>query len=461
MRNTEDGSVNRCGSSRECRGRWGVNHGVLGLLVMTALFGCKDITGSQPLPAGTANPSNYNTVAGALGERNAAVSAFETMLPSLIIDGGALTDELISRGGPFGSTKVDQRTLAASSPTLTVSQSTDDDYNALNFARTLTNQALGQLATYDPSGPPALRGELYALQGYTEILLADLFCSGIPLSTLDYQKDYTYAAGSTTAEVYQDAVTKFDSALALAQDSAPILNLARVGKGRALLDQGNVAAAAQAVAAVPSTFVYTVYGKWGSPGYGGFLFIKNGYMSADREGTNGLPFLSSTDPRSRGAILSGNLTLPAKLVTALNGAGYAPLPIADGTEARLIQAEAALAAGDSVSWLTLLNNLRDSAVVLGVGQPEPQLLPPLAMPSTDTAQVSLLFRERAEWLYFTGHRQGDLRRLIRQYGRRQDQIYPIGVYLPGGGFYGNDVTAPIPGTEYANPKFHGCLDRNA
>ena len=67
----------------------------------------------------------------------------------------------------------------------------------------------------------------------------------------------------------------------------------------------------------------------------------------------------------------------------------------------------------------------------------------------------------------TGHRQGDLRRLLRQYGQPygfgQDyQVYPTGQYLaPGTGLYGSDVTAPIPTTEYANHLFHGCLSRGA
>jgi hypothetical protein len=82
------------------------------------------------------------------------------------------------------------------------------------------------------------------------------------------------------------------------------------------------------------------------------------------------------------------------------------------------------------------------------------------------ARVKLLFDERAAWLFATGHRQGDLRRLLRQYNslpafQSEQQVYPTGEYLaPGTGQYGSDVTAPIPATEYANPKYHGCLDRN-
>ena len=83
-------------------------------------------------------------------------------------------------------------------------------------------------------------------------------------------------------------------------------------------------------------------------------------------------------------------------------------------------------------------------------------------PGTDSARVVLIFDERAAWLYLTGERQGDLRRLLRQYTtwfRRPNQVYPTGVYPAAVGQYGNDVNAPLPETESINPLFTGCHDR--
>ena len=79
------------------------------------------------------------------------------------------------------------------------------------------------------------------------------------MSTLDFQRDFTYHASSTTAQVYQDAIVKLDSAMALSDTSTQVLNLARVLKGRALLALDNAAAAAQAVAQVPDGFQYASY----------------------------------------------------------------------------------------------------------------------------------------------------------------------------------------------------------
>jgi hypothetical protein len=123
--------------------------------------------------------------------------------------------------------------------------------------------------------------------------------------------------------------------------------------------------------------------------------------------------------------------------------------VADGIEARLIEAEAQLQADDFGGMTTTLNDLRDL-----------QGLDPLAEPGTLDQAVDLLFSERAFWTFATGHRLGDMRRLIRQYGRSADQVFPVGDYIKGGA-YGDDVNLPIPVEEQNNPNAAGCLDRNA
>jgi len=78
------------------------------------------------------------------------------------------------------------------------------------------------------------------------------------------------------------------------------------------------------------------------------------------------------------------------------------------------------------------------------------------------ADVDLLFQERGYWLFLTGHRQGDLRRLVRVYGRDPERVYPTGRYPGAFNIYGTDVTAPIPGAErLSNPLFTGCRSRGA
>jgi hypothetical protein len=314
---------------------------------------------------------------------------------------------------------------------------------------------------------------MYAFQGYAEVMLADLFCSGVPLSTLDFQEDFTYHASSTTQQVYEDAIAKFDTAFALSSDSVDIQNLARIGKGRAYLALGRYADAAKAVDSVPDGFQYQLAVPWGTASNISTYNLLNSYATvSDGEGRTGLPFISSDDPRTRdtatylyqSASIRSQLYFPLKYASALsNGSGTSRVTLADWIEGRLIRAEAALQAGDPATWLMELNTLRRTAMVSGMTMPLPDTLTDPGDSPADSARIALLFSERAYWLYLTGHRQGDLRRLVRQYGWDQADIYPIGDYFANGlGVYGNDVTVPIPSSsEKPNPLFHGCLNRDA
>ena len=69
----------------------------------------------------------------------------------------------------------------------------------------------------------------------------------------------------------------------------------------------------------------------------------------------------------------------------------------------------------------------------------------------------MLFRERAFWMYSTGHRLGDMRRLLRQYGRADSTVYPTGAWFKGGN-YGTAIQMSIPVEEQNNPNFVSCTN---
>jgi hypothetical protein len=54
-----------------------------------------------------------------------------------------------------------------------------------------------------------------------------------------------------------------------------------------------------------------------------------------------------------------------------------------------------------------------------------------------------------------------MRRLVRQYLRPADTVFPTGAYHKGDGSYGVDVNLPLPIETENNPNSHGCLDRSA
>jgi hypothetical protein len=111
--------------------------------------------------------------------------------------------------------------------------------------------------------------------------------------------------------------------------------------------------------------------------------------------------------------------------------------------------------------ITILNALRATTLTLGTITVTSPQLPPLATPATANAAVNLFFREKAFWTYSRGQRLGDMRRLIRQYGRTESQVFPSGPYYSGGGTYGTDVNFPLGPDEQGNPNFKGCLDSKA
>ncbi|HEU4643135.1 MAG TPA: RagB/SusD family nutrient uptake outer membrane protein [Gemmatimonadaceae bacterium] len=452
------------------------------LMLAAAVAACSPdkIVGSGELPNGVNDPGATKTPQGALAAYRGALvdlgSAFGGYtLPvaangSFIATTALLSDEMQAGdiGAPVGTSsaagQVDARVLPeyvdpATEPPLPYRAT----YSALQVVRGQARQALGLLADYGPDGSTALRGHLYATLGYSEVMLAELFCSGIPLTTVDYDGNYTLRPGSSTDEVLDDAVALFDSALALSADSERFVNLARVGRGRALLDLGRFADAAQAVAEVPDGFSYAVsyFGadQYPSSNFENFAYVPPGLgwstTTVDREGGNGLDYMTSDDPRTASEAIGTNLygsTLyhPDKYA----GDGSSPIVLGDWVEARLIEAEAALQAGDVTTWLAKLNHLRETAIVPALAD--------TTDPGTADARVDLTFRERAFWLFLTGHRQGDLRRLVRQYGRQPGAVYPTGPYQGVTGAYGTDVTAPIPASERAfNPEFTGCKSRGA
>jgi len=445
--------------------------------IVSVLAACKPT--DAPLPPNVADPNNLHNPAGAQADYWGAVAQFGSTFAgdgtSFVPMTGLFTDELRSAdiglaGLVTPELLLDSRFLTEYSGSGNVDNTTNGDvvltYSLLQRARNQQREARGALHAWAPATPHALFGQLFAFEGYTQLMLADFYCSGVPLSTITYGGDYTLAPSSTTAQVYEAALASFDSALALATDSADILNLARVGKGRALLALGQYADAAATVTAVPDGFQYAMQ-------YAGDViadptngFIDQNFASADfvpssarggrsltmvdREGINGLAFLSSGDPRTPGVIYASNHGLDDYRPTMYDPSGAGPVVLASGVEARLIQAENQIQSG-SASWLTTLNALRASAG-----------LSPLTDPGTKAARIDLLFSERGFWLFLTGHRQGDLRRLVRQYGRAVTDVYPTGPYPGAYNTYSPTVTAPIPGTErISNPNFHGCLSRGA
>lgn len=477
------------------------------LLTSLMMIGCKNLVGDPALGAGAADPNIYDTADGALLQAEGVRVKFRESLNQFTLSTGLLTDELTYFYRPYEG-MIAENTLDARQLPEGVSGTSSAGYELLQNVRVQAALAATALATYVPDSARFVRGEMFAIEGYAEVMLADLFCSGVPLSLPRKAADIDYRPGSSRDAVYAHALTMFDSALALAVDSAEIATLAKVGRGRAWLARGQYDSAAHAVASVATHDAYQIQLDFG-------VGVRNGRVSdtdlyfillADGEGENGRMYRSGGDPRTRSRSIDtafdAKIGIPAPLTT------YYPTKyvqtvgdsvtfiVASGVEARLIEGETALHGGNVSTWLAILNALRTTGRVIepvydvdtnyvcddngcgtvydstylrtdttwAAGSGGISGLPPLTDPGTPAARIDTMFGERAAWLYLSGHRQEDLRRLVRAarlggYGRQQRDVYPVGRYADGSA-YDSYVNVPIPTSERLNPNFHGCLDRD-
>jgi hypothetical protein len=377
--------------------------------------------------------------AGALGQ-------FQEVFDDQVLAAGLLTDEFHYAGVWPPSVSLDRREWGE--------RAWGAGYGALHRARVGLENAAEIVEEFLPGDPRI--AQMYALAGFTYVLFAEHFCSGVPFGRTTPSGDAIHGVQQSTEETYGTALDRFASATAAAAGSTDMEHLAAVGAARALLDLGQYAEAADRISGVPTDWAYLARYKAGGAGsQENNVYVRShagrDYSLSDLEGSNGLPYRSPTDPRvpwtSDGGFGSDGETLYFELTKYASEED--DIVVADGVEARLIEAEAALQTGDAGLMLTKLNELR-ATLTLG----------DLTDPGTLDGRVDLLFSERARWMFATAHRLGDMRRLVRQYGRDPETVYPTGLHHLAG-TYGTDVDIGIPPQEEANPNYAGCFNRGA
>ena len=422
-------------------------------------------------------PSNVNSLPGARAVANGALGRFITITAGgegSWLYGGLLTDEWVTSSTFIQNDETDQRKVQPLNTQVT------GFYRSMNRVRTAANQAIPLLQEFDSTNR-ALIAEMYFARGFAEMQLALDFCNGLPLSD-GAGTEVVYDSPRTNAEVFAVAVASFDTAIARAgtdAQSVAVVTAARIGKGRALMALNQYAAAAAAVAGIATSYRYqhtfsltTNTNIIWSQG-----LSQRRYSVADSiDGNNrdilvrnAIPFYSARDPRV--PVTDTKFTPPVtvgqdggsvmRLTTLYDR--LTPIDVVNGTDARLIEAENQLKTGDVAGWLATLNGLRNGAnrvTSIGTVTLGATALANLNDPGTPEARVSLMFREKAFWTFARGQRLGDLRRLVRQYGRAPTAVFPEGVHFKAGNF-GADVNLPVVTDEENNPNFTGCLDRSA
>ncbi|MFN5582576.1 hypothetical protein [Gemmatimonas sp.] len=416
-------------------------------------------------------PADLERADGAIALGNGTIGTFRSITgggESTWLFGGLLADEWSTSSTFIQNDETDQRQIQL------INSSVTGMLRNLYRTRTRAYEAIESLRKFSPNSR-ALIAEMYLARGFAEMQLALDFCNGIPIPNNPLSNPPENGQPKNTTQVFQLAAASLDSGLAFANgaDAQSVLmnRSIRVVRARVALALGDFSGAGTLVAGLPTSFTYahTFSLTTSSNTLWGQGLSSRRYSVGDSvEGnsrnirvTNAIPFASARDPRLP-------VTIPTSgAINGQDGQTYTrttgmwqqltAVDVVNGVDARMIEAEVALRAGNVTQWLAIHNALRLAPPKLG--EIQPVAMPQLTDPGTDEARVNLHFREKAFWTFSRGQRLGDMRRLIRQYGRTEATVFPQGIHYKGGS-YGRDVNLPVTQPEQNNPNFTGCTDRN-
>lgn len=441
-----------------------------------ALSACSPTDALQVTDPDIINPSDVQSAAGAnavrlgaIGRLNSATTGGSASSEGLFLLSGLFADEWNNGDSFIARWEVDQRSITPQNNFLT------DVDRMLHRARLAGSQAVQLLQQFNPNGPAADVAEMYFVQSYVENALGEHYCNGLVLSgVVDGTEEY--GSPMTTTAAFQAALAHADSGLALITGTSTadvkVRSALQIVRGRILLNLDRSAEATLAVVGIATNYKYQMQQSQTTNDNAIWSYnnIARRYSVSNREGTNGLNFATSADPRLP-ICQGGDVVCKANGVTLTQRDDKSAFPIyvqliwptrdasvtiAGGIEARMLEAEAAYRAGSFPLMMQKLNQARTEGGVTG-------LPATLTDPGTTAGRVDLIFRERAFWLFSTAHRVGDMRRLIKYYSRSVETVFPTGAWDKGGN-YGVDVNFPVPQAEENNPNVtaeHTCTDRAA
>ena len=305
-------------------------------------------------------------------------------------------------------------------------------YLPLSRTRWLGDQVLESLGSWTDSevtNRTQKIAEVSLYTGYMYLLFAEAFC--------DNEIAFDGGPRQTRAATWNTAISRFDAAIA--SGSATVANAARVGKGRALLNLGQYAAAATAVSSVPVDF------SWEMSYSNAENVTRNKIYEIvvrDAEATiepifRDMMFAGTPDPRF--AVTDAGVTGTGSTIQIFTPDKYSsadsPHEVATWEEAQLIIAESLARSGSA-------QDLSDAVDIINVLHANAGI-PDFA--SADQAEIlTQIEYEREAEFFLEGHHLRDLQRF------NQDLYPAVGVDHPFGAFYGDEICFDLPAVEFLN-----------
>lgn len=326
---------------------------------------------------------------------------------------------------------------------------------------------------------------MLALEGYALIMLGETYCSAPINGGAPMTSDQLFGL---VKPVFDSAITIGRAAIAANRTAGnvasadSIVNLALVGQARAALDLKDYASAITYASQVPSTFTAyrsyysegipttpglptnVLWGDVGSPqattlpngtsASGGFSYASSGVWLAV-----GILFEGLNDPRmpttpTRVRVMNANTNFIANKTVGMGGTpGYTkPTTVLPGGQAITPGTSMRVASYIEAQYIIAEANQGNAATLTFVNQQRLANGLTASTATTPTAILVDLRDQRRREFYLDGHRLGDIRRYITQYGI---DFFPTGAYpnsaVPNG--YGSLTCFPLPSTESnSNPN---------
>ncbi len=368
------------------------------------------------------------------------VGDFQLMYDDIARYTGLLTDEFILAGTFPTRVQVDQRDMLFDNATL------NGVYENIHVARfsadNLVEGAQGLVG--DPDADQDLVEQALAIGqfygGYVRVLLAEMYCQSI-LGGGDETNPNYESSPKGPDERMQDGLTMLQAAQAAATafGNADLADAAKVGQGRANMWLGNYAAAASAVASVGTGFEYMAEFSSNDPSQYNDVYDFT-YSDTQQirwtvgDGTQSernferFPFydefvdagLLLPDPPASFQSFNSSILVHLQMIypppvapgvpqtpPTANGQS-APMVIASGFEARMMEAEAAYRGGDVAGAEATINALLTTG-----DNPHGAIFAPVDLTGDFDSDIALIGYAYEAGMWLAGHRMGFVRRVLR------------------------------------------------
>lgn len=395
------------------------------------LTGCSDLMGRllSPEAPGTVEADDLDDPSAIPMLAAGAVADFECALSHYIVVGGLVGYELADAQQTAAQWDYDRRTFTPSSGWYATStcNSRLGIYTPLSTAHWAATNVLDRLEAWGPEEVPNydLHEATAAVYGaYSRLLFGEAFCSVALNGGPELTREETLGKATELFERAQQA--------SVAAEAPDLLNMARVGHARALLNLGRAEEAAELARKVPEGFSIDAQYTSATTRSENNVFVMNirsDYVTVDERFRN---LTVEGQPDSRVQVVNTGQTGPNGQTVIWNQEKYpraeSPIPIARWEEAQLIIAEAE-GGQDAVD---IINDLRDRA----------GLAP---FQSNDEDEIlEQIIEERQREFFLEGHHLGD----INRYGL---DLHPAPQEpFVNGGVYGDRSCFPLPDIERNN-----------